>query len=494
MSRAGVAVWAAAVTLVILAGAPIAFGMRHQKAIGDGWPVSDFSGVLGLVTIAVWFASWAISGRGSSARVALALLPCWALLELSGTPAKGVSDQSTWSLATALASLTAVSLLNRARHSPDVDTELRPFRALLVIASGIALTITSLLLVMRWIGDLPFSVTVSAGVLAIGAWCFAAQMCRSSQRLETRARYYIGLGFLCFAVGSCDLTVGRLDPTSDFGLWSFTCGRAALLFGWCLVLTVAIRSLDAARRVAGRRDYSLRFARDEVLDRFTERQRQLDERRHDLRSLIAGIQDATSTLMRYRELLDRSEQHELEAALLAEVSRLRRSIDTAEPSNTFNLPQAIGPMITAERSRGASMNVDLVDVELCGNGDEVAALAQNLVTNSHHHAAGASISIVAEVVEGHVWLTIGDDGPGLPAAIRDRVEALLAGEIAQESVSVGQAIDSKPRSGLGLGICARIAREQGIELRLLEHSRGCYFTMQIALAAAREPAHSGSRV
>jgi signal transduction histidine kinase len=489
-----VAVWAAAVTLVILASAPVAFDMSHQKAIGDGWPISDFSGVLGLVTIAVWFASWAISGRSSPARVALALLPCWALLELSGTPAKDVSDQSTWSLATALASLAAVFLLDRARHSPDVDTEWRPFRALIVIASGIALAITSLLLVTRWIGDLPFSATVSAGVLATGAWCFAAQMCRGSQRLETRERYYIGLGFLCFAVGSCDLTLGRLDPTSGFGLWSFTCGRAVLLFGWCLVLAVAVRSLDSARRVAGRRDYSLRFARDEVLDRFTERQRQLDERRHDLRSLIAGIQDATSTLMRYRDFLDRSEQRELEAALLAEVSRLRRSIDTAEPSNTFNLPQAIGPMITAERSRGALMDVDLVDVELCGNGDAVAALAQNLVTNSHHHAASARISIVAEVVERHVWLTIGDDGPGLPGATRDRVKALLEGTIAQEPALVGQVIDGKPRSGLGLGICARIAREQGIELRLLERSPGCHFRMQIPLATTREPAHSGSRV
>lgn len=482
------AVWLLAAALVVLAGAPAGIAVSHQNAIGDGWPVSDFSGVLGLVTIAAWFAVWNTSGRGSPARVALALVPCWAVLEFSGTPARIISDRSPWSVVTALTSLAAVFLLQHARRSPEIDVKLRPFRSLVLIAAAIALIIAAVLLVVRSIGDVPSFVTVSAGAIGAGAWCLAAQMCRSSRRLDSRQRYYLMLAFLAFAIGSCDLTFARLDPTSGLGLWSFTCGRVIQLFGWGLLFAVAVHSLVVAKRVAARRDYCLRFARDDVLDRFTARQREIDERRHDLKSLIAGIQDATSTLLRYRESLDPSEQRELETALLAEVSRLRRSIELTDPPNTFNLRQAIGPVITAERLSGAVISVDLVDVEVAGIGDEIAALVQNLVINSRRHAVGANIVIAAEVVEDAVYLTIGDDGPGLPVSARARVEALLGGSIAIEPVNVAQALPVPRGSGLGLGICARIAREQGIDLQLLERPRGCHFQLRLRLAVAVEPA------
>lgn len=486
--------WLLVVALVVFSCAPMTFALTRRSPVGDGWPISDLSGILGLTAIVVWFATWATSGRGSPARVALALVPCWFVLELSGTPARNISDRSTWSLATALASIAAVFLLHRARCSPDVEAAFRPFRALVLIGGGVALAGVGLLAATHLAGDVPALVTVSAGALAIGAWCSGAQMCRLSRRLEARNRSFMAFGFLCFAIGFCELTVGRLEPTSNLGLWSFTCGRAALLAGWCLVLVVALRSLDAARQLAGRRDYRLRFARDDVLGRLTERQHQIDERRHDLRSLISGIHDATATLTRYREFLDRSEQLELETALLAEVSRLRRSIDAPERSDTFDLRHVIGPVITAERLSGVVMTVDLVDAELVGNGDEVAALVQNLLTNARYHAFGAHVSVVAEVDEGALYLTIGDDGPGLPAAEQERVEVLLRGATVPESRAAGQASLGGQRSGLGLGICARIAREQRIELRLLDRSPGCHFELRLTVAAAREPAHSGSRV
>ncbi len=166
-------------------------------------------------------------------------------------------------------------------------------------------------------------------------------------------------------------------------------------------------------------------------------------------------------------------------------------------ADRFALRKSIEPVVVAQRACGASIQADLVDVEVQGAADAVAAIVQNLLTNARRHAPGAAISITTEVLADTVLLVVGDSGPGLPDAIRRRVVNLFLDghEVANGVISRGP--DCPPEkatgdhasrtvaggiAGLGLAICARLAAEQGMTLRLLDHPVGTHVELSLPLA------------
>jgi signal transduction histidine kinase len=214
----------------------------------------------------------------------------------------------------------------------------------------------------------------------------------------------------------------------------------------------------------------------------------LAERSHDLRSLVAGIQSATATLTRYREVLSADEQRLLESALLAEIGRLQRTVGTSASSDAFTMRSVFGAVITAERARGAVISATLPDVETRGGADALAALLQNLLTNARRHAPGAAVTISGTVADGWARVVVADDGPGLPIEERRRVSRLCdpgAPDSGPDRGVVGAAQPERleptfvagRRGGLGLAICARLAYEHGARLRVLETASGTAFEL-----------------
>jgi len=481
-----------AAATVLLACLPALANSLPGRLPGDGWPIATVSGVLGLATIAGWLGAWTLSGRARPAYVGLALVPGWVMAEIAGTPLSSMSRDSIATFIALLPPIVATAMLRRARRSPDVDTSLRPFRTLAVLIGATSALVVAVVLAIELAPDAPRAMVIVGGVASAAMWFAAAQICRRSRDLSAIDRKTLALALCAFGVAALDRTAGRLFSSDHVASWAFSCARGVVLLGWALLFVVAMRSVVGARRTSRSRQRELRAARDRIASGLAEQRRNIEERRHDLRSLIAGIQGATTTLTRYRGFLDLSEQHQLEAALLSEIGRLQHAI-VAGPhkQDPFALRAVVEPVITGERARGTVVNADLPDVEVIGNADATAALVQNLVTNVRRHAPGATVTVVAEAAPGAVRVVVTDDGPGLPESVRQRVAILLAdGDPADGEVAIprqAQPADAaesicKDGHGLGLAICARLAREQGARLRLAQTTTGTSFELLLRSA------------
>ncbi|MDQ3371830.1 MAG: HAMP domain-containing histidine kinase [Actinomycetota bacterium] len=115
-----------------------------------------------------------------------------------------------------------------------------------------------------------------------------------------------------------------------------------------------------------------------------------------------------------------------------------------------------------------------------GSHDELLRLSLNLMENALRHTpAGTHVRATVEAADGHVVLTVADDGPGIPAQVREKVfERFVRGEG-----------DRGGSFGLGLSIVRAVAQAHGGEVDLTsptEDDRGTRFTVTL-------PAHAETR-
>ena len=100
----------------------------------------------------------------------------------------------------------------------------------------------------------------------------------------------------------------------------------------------------------------------------------------------------------------------------------------------------------------------------------------NLLHNAARYAGhGAHVELLLERDESRVRFTVADNGPGVPAAQRGRVQ--------ERFVRVDDSRGT-PGSGLGLAIAAACAKLHGGQLLLTDNSPGLRATMEIPLAQA----------
>ena len=116
-------------------------------------------------------------------------------------------------------------------------------------------------------------------------------------------------------------------------------------------------------------------------------------------------------------------------------------------------------------------------MHLDADADQLARVVTNLLINASQAMNGT----------GHVWidggreatvtyLRVRDDGPGIPANVRERVfEALFT--------------TKAKGSGLGLALCRRIAEAHGGTVTLENAERGAAFRISIPDAGAADSQH-----
>jgi len=234
---------------------------------------------------------------------------------------------------------------------------------------------------------------------------------------------------------------------------------------WGSLQSFAVQGTLAIERVR-----FLEAARQAHVDRETERMRSslLSAISHDLRTPLAAIQGAASSLLLPADPLPESARGDMLAMIRDESQRLARLLSnlldlTRLESGALQarkewqpVDEVIGAALRRLETSGSPMEVRVhlqeglplvpLDAVL------MEQLFSNLLLNAGRHAPGSPIDLRAWIDEGALQLDVSDQGPGIPAAFRKRVFDKffrLPGAGGDGGV------------GLGLAICDAVVRTHG---------------------------------
>lgn len=170
-------------------------------------------------------------------------------------------------------------------------------------------------------------------------------------------------------------------------------------------------------------------------------------------------------------------RHDLDAllALIDNILALARAEETA---TTGFAPVALDHIATeaaemfepVAEARGIRLVTDIAPATVMGSRTLLAQAITNLIDNAiKYGAAGGKVRIEIGDDDDHVRLAVVDDGPGIPADLRDR---------AIERFTRLDPSRSTPGSGLGLSIVAAVARVHRADLALSDAEPGLRVTLR----------------
>jgi len=203
---------------------------------------------------------------------------------------------------------------------------------------------------------------------------------------------------------------------------------------------------------------------------------------HDLKSPIRGISNLLEWVREdLGDTAPESVRHNLDRMALR-VERMERLIEdllsyarSGQRSNKvecIDLPSLINEIIELEpRPSDMHLELDLQIESLETAATPLTTVLRNLYSNAikHHDKPDGRIRIEAREHGSHCRISVIDNGPGVPAAARERVFRLFQTLTASERMG----------SGLGLAVAKRLAESHGgrIELNDNEPEPGCRFDL-----------------
>lgn len=190
---------------------------------------------------------------------------------------------------------------------------------------------------------------------------------------------------------------------------------------------------------------------------------------HELRSPLARIRMAlalheaepSAALLRSMEQDCSEIDVQIEEILLA--SKLD-STETTLPDSSIDLS-----VIVAEESARLGIPFEVTSLDVRGDGRLLRRLTRNLLENALKHGSDASVVLFADT-GGNRVMQVGDRGPGIPEAERDRIfEPFYRPERSTETGSGW---------GLGLSLVRQISDLHGGSIRCLPRPEGgCLFEL-----------------
>jgi two-component system, OmpR family, sensor kinase len=215
---------------------------------------------------------------------------------------------------------------------------------------------------------------------------------------------------------------------------------------------------------------------------------------HELRTPITALR---LQLQRLRRSGDASAREQALAELEAGIARSQRLVEQllqvarAEPDGRpqrrvrVDLAALVRETVGRHSQRAEALGIDLgaladAEVWLDGDADPLGVLLDNLVENAIRYTpAGGTVDVAATLDQGAPLLSVRDNGPGIPAAERERVfDRFYRGEDAH-----ALARDASG-SGLGLAIVKAIAERHGAAVSLHTPAGGRGLEVQVRFARA----------
>ena len=210
------------------------------------------------------------------------------------------------------------------------------------------------------------------------------------------------------------------------------------------------------------------------------RQRQfVADASHELRTPLTSI---LANLELLAEVLD-GEEGEAARSALRSSRRMRRLVadllllaraDTKR--ETAHEPTDLGKVVVEAAAElgpvadGHELDVDAEPAVVAGSPDELHRLALNLMENAIKHTPpGTHVHAAVQRANGHVVLTVADDGPGIPEELRDRIF---------ERFTRGGG-DHGGSFGLGLSIVRAVAESHHGTVTLLPGDGGARFVVTL---------------
>jgi signal transduction histidine kinase len=189
---------------------------------------------------------------------------------------------------------------------------------------------------------------------------------------------------------------------------------------------------------------------------------------HELRNPLAS---ALATVGLLGEMIDATDPRRavLDGAV-ADLERMAGLLDAylafARTRRPGRQPVPLRPLLAAVAARGRGRATRSAEGDLVVDGDAtlLARALENLVENALQ-AGAASVRLGAAATDDGVVIAVEDDGPGVPAALRERVF--------EPGFSRGGG------TGLGLGIVAETVAGHGGSVRCDAAPRGARFVIEL---------------
>lgn len=146
----------------------------------------------------------------------------------------------------------------------------------------------------------------------------------------------------------------------------------------------------------------------------------------------------------------------------------------------------IACMARAPEKDGVRVAIDVPDVQVAISATNLQQVLLNLVLNARHamRRRGGNIKINGRTQGRMLVLDVIDDGPGVPAEIRERLFEPFVTAPPPEVSGEGDGVPPRPRgTGLGLMICRDLIRNAGGTIECdTEEGRGTAFHITLPLA------------
>jgi len=220
---------------------------------------------------------------------------------------------------------------------------------------------------------------------------------------------------------------------------------------------------------------------------------------HDLRTPLASIIGAASSVSAYESSLSSTDRAALLQSVVEEAERLDRHIQNLLDMTRLGQGELrlerdwedVRDLLSAAARRlrltqhGVHVETDIEPGAeiLHVHGDLIEQVFVNLFDNALRHAAGAAVLRVAVRRTGEsVIIDVADDGPGIPAGERER--------IFEPFHRLGDS-ESRSGAGLGLSICRGIVRAHGGEITAHDVAPAQGTRFRIRLPDSGQPRTSG---